>query len=350
MNILAFEKQNKKKHARSKMLLVLMLVAVFCVAFALDGKAAFAYEVSGQYSINNNMTNVDEMPSGLAATTFHLYKVGHFEGEDPVFVLDDAYADLPVKIPLDYNRDDFDNEDDWTRAWLESANTLSNYVKEETLIQTFQSAPDGSFSISGIENGLYLLKGDSQVIRDYPTAGQSSYWWPQPMYVRILNGDAQIGVKPQTECITKLQVIKTWQGDETVKNTIRPESVDVEIYYDGVLRETVTLGPESNWMYEWETAQGENDPSKWSCKEILSKKDAANYRVSISESYFGSAAAKAGDTKRMTLTNTYIGKTPNEGSAAKTKTGDNSPLMKSLIALLIALAAGLVIVLSRKRR
>lgn len=349
----------RKVNHKSTAILALLVVAVLCIAFACTGRQAFAYEVSGQYSINSSMTDVDEMPAGLAATTFHLYKVGHFEGEDPVFVLDEAYADIPVSIPLDYEKDDFESEDAWTRAWLDSANTMSNYVKEETLVSTFQSAPDGSFTVSGVENGLYLLKGDSQKITDYPTAGQDSYWWPQPMYVKVLNGNVDIGVKPQTELITKLQIVKTWQGDEKVKDTVRPASVTAEIYYDNELRETVALGPsedpKTNWTYEWETAQGENDPSKWTCREVLTESDAENYSVTISERYTGGTAdaAKAGCTKHITLTNTYIGKngggdTDNPPSS-KAKTGDSFRLGVTLTVMALALIAGLILLLKRRR-
>ena len=355
MQILDFEKVNIKK----KVILALLVAAVLCVAFAFTGRQAFAYEVSGQYSINNTMTDVDEMPGNLGTTTFHLYKIGHFEGDDPVFVLDDAYADIPVSIPLDYDKDEFASEDEWTRAWLDSAATLSNYVKEDTLVATVQSGSDGSFSISGIENGLYLLKGESQKITDYPVEGQSSYWWPQPMYVKVLNGDVELGVKPMVELITKLQIIKTWQNDEKVKDKIRPDSVDVEICYDGSLRETVTLGPsdnpEENWAYEWEAAQGENDPSKWTCREILSGRDAVNYSVSINENYIGSnveadEAEKTGCTKRMTLTNQYIGKEGVNPPTSKAKTGDSFSIGKTLAIMILALAAALVVLFLRRKR
>ena len=60
----------------------------------------------------------------------------------------------------------------------------------------------------------------------------------------------------------ELKVLKLWKGDEGRND--RPESIEVEIFRDGVSYETVVLSAETNWCYSWSVP---DDGATWIVSE-----------------------------------------------------------------------------------
>ena len=66
-------------------------------------------------------------------------------------------------------------------------------------------------------------------------------------------------------------VTKQWKDDK--KN--RPQSIEVEIYEDGVLSSNQILSSDNNWTYSWETV---DDGSSWT---VVERNVPDGYNVSI---------------------------------------------------------------------
>ena len=80
----------------------------------------------------------------------------------------------------------------------------------------------------------------------------------------------QVAVEAKPQALPPIQpdeeirwkVIKLWKGDEGCDD--RPESIEVEIFRDEMIYETVTLSERNNWSYSW-TAKA--DGASWKAVE-----------------------------------------------------------------------------------
>ncbi len=348
-----------KVNIMRRTLFAVLLLLTFLFAFSMTARPSFAadtYELSGQYTLDSNYTDVTKMPDAFEPATFDLYLVGEFVSGPPYARLLPQYEEKQIgPIPL---RMDGEDEVVWTKRCLEYANTLSNYVPDSPDYQ-INVDEHGVFSISGLANGIYLLKGDSQLIHDYPEKGKSSYWWPQPMLISILDGDEEISVKPMTELVSHLMVHKVWENENGKQEEVRPESVTVKIYYDTKdetgLRFTEILNEDNNWCFSWDPAKGEGDPSKWMVEEVTGKGSAdrgklMHYTVSIGTNF---VKDKKGDKQVITITNTYC---PPPTTTTTTshdkahKTGDTFDLTKTIVLMVMALLVLILTLLGRRKR
>ena len=316
MRTLALIKVNS---IRGALLGVILLLALM-MFFVIGAKPSHAADLEGDYTINAGFTNVTSLPTDdkLKPTQFKLYKVGSFVSGEPYVELDSPYDKLGVQLPLEVDKDSAE----WTTAWLYCANSLKTKIPAGTEPdKSFASSAwvDGkcTFSQTGLDNGLYLLVGDSQKITDYPSIGQNSYWWPQPMLVSILNKDVKISVKPMYGSASHLKVTKVWQGiPAELSGLVQLESINIEIYYQAEknaekeLRYTETLSNDNNWTFEWDPKEGEGDPSKWTAVEVIAdgntkKEFDKNFSVSYAPFTQVDHQGDDGDYYASTITNKY---------------------------------------------
>ena len=305
-----------------RILLLLLLAAAFSILFVFAAKPVHAHSVSGEYAVDIEGITVDEdgdtiqsLPADLEPSKFSLYRVGSFardESGKSYLTFDEAYQNITDLDPGMINIDHGNYSDDvlWTKDWLASALAVYNNLVPSTLVGSAQSeSADGNFKFtinadSGktIDNGLYLLVGESQEIT---YKGKKAYWWPQPMLVLILNKDAKVGVKPLIKSLSELTVRKVWDygkyDAEIIKKLLpEPESVDIKIFYekekgtrnpDKDLYKTITLpmikDGEKVWAYTWKTPMDKNDPSRWYVQEVFEAGSvlANNYSASYSMTF-----------------------------------------------------------------
>ena len=297
----------KKKRTKGKLLAALLaMTAMFAVgAFASPVHAEGAYQIDGEYTLVQGVTENDvALPSAdkVKDTEFRLYKVGHFgrvtAGEsagEATLEFDDALAEL--RSTVDLNSPDLRRSADqvaemsetdkaaWTKEWLEAALSIENFIKSHpdaiSVLKEGTVGADGKFSFSGLDNGLYLVSGDSVEIEDYTDKTgkvRDVFFAPQPMLVQILNGSQDIGIKPVIEDVTQYVVTKEWIGDENMLSLVRPEGITISIFYDGTKVEDVQLPINNNWYYAWKGTKERNDPFKWSVSENLTDEDKLNYK------------------------------------------------------------------------
>ena len=277
-----------------KVWLAAALFLIGMIAAPLPSYADGAFSVSGSYK--ENLPEAMD-PSGV---TFELFKVGGFDG--PNLKLD---FDAPVDLSI--SKDAYEDSDEgtakWQEAWLEQAKIVAQYLPEGSEpAGTAATDANGDFAFAApVENGLYLLisNDDPKIVDE---GDQKFAWSPQPMLVMVLNDSVSLTIKPISEPIVKKHtVVKTWTDEG--HGDVRPESIDVEIYYnfkageENEPVETVTLDADNNWSYSWES---DKVNAEWTVKEVMTDDIEKNYSVTIVDN----ADAEA-DAATHNITNTY---------------------------------------------
>ena len=255
-----------------------------------------------------------------------LYKVAEF-------IAGFRYVLTPPFITSGLSLDGIESTAEWNvvRTTLE-AHILAYGIAPDTVSATNQ---DGQVHFDTLGMGMYLAIVD-QVAQDdlyyhfdsalvsVPGLGPNGRQYAVSVNAK---GEVLPPVNPDEE--TVFQVLKLWKGDEG--RTDRPKSVEVEIFRNGVLRETVVLSEENHWSYSW---LAKDDGASWSVAE-RSVPQGYTVTVDVREASF-------------VLTNTRIPTQP--GTPVKPpQTGDTANVM--LYVLLMTLSGTMLIVLgiSRKR-
>ena len=267
-------------------------------------------------------------PEGLTLdeTTYSIYKVGTF-GKNGTFSFIDPYADDILEVP-NYKEDDAD----WSQKWLDSAKTVADYIRQNGIEPLDTGTYDdeksrAGFTFDGLENGFYIVTGTSTKKKDDKT-GKVTYYWPRPMYIRILNDDPEYELKPAQGTAGILRVCKQWVGDDSEKKKTRPDEITLKVSYDGEERKTIILPHNGKWYYEWETEMGEDDPEKWVVTEVREGKVKQYYIVRDSDKFI----LKDG-VMLKTITNTVKDSAMEpveydpEDKGSDTKTGDFNHIM-----------------------
>ena len=174
---------------------------------------------------------------------FRLYRVAD---------VDSTVAFTPA-APFDRYSIDF-RRDMTAGEWQILANTLASYAVADNLppLLTAESDADGVIRWDGLKAGLYLVTADSYDVEENiytvsPTLIslpnlQEDGWWQYDVTI-----SPKWSVKP-IERIS-LEVVKIW--DDEGSAVVRPASITVELYRDGVLVDTVVLSQANNWRHTW---------------------------------------------------------------------------------------------------
>ena len=218
------------------------------------------------------------------------------------------------------------------RSTLE-ANIVANNIEPEAVMATNQR---GQVTYEGLEPGLYLAIAGQAVQEDVtcvfasalvalPDIDEEGYWH----YEVEVTAKAEVlpPVDPDEEL--ELKVIKLWKG-ETDQGK-RPNSVEVEVFRDGVSYDKITLSAEKNWSYSWIVP---DDGAKWI---VVERNVPEGYTATIEEK--GTS---------FVLTNTLVADKP---PVEPPKTGDTANIWLYIILLYVS---GIVLVLmgimGRKRK
>lgn len=311
MRTISLEKMNMIR----RILFVVIMLLAFAMVFTVTAKPSHAatYTLEGEYTTDNGVTNPASTTT-FKPTEFKLYKVGSFVSGSPYVELDSPYSEMGIELPLNISKDN----PQWTEKWLTCASTLRNELPEDAVPAATDTSEEGTdghwhFSMSGLENGLYLLVGNSQLVKDYPTVGKNSYWWPQPMLVSILNGNAKVTVKPMTGLALHLKVMKVWQWPEgleqSIKDLVRPKSITVVIKYNDKVKYTKEFNDEFGWSFEWDSGEGEEDPELWTVDEVISDSDLEEFNKNFTHTIVSTPVEDPGSGdvvgENFTITNKY---------------------------------------------
>lgn len=152
---------------------------------------------------------------------------------------------------------------------------------------------------SDLPPGLYLIRPQATYTVKDTAAGEettytvSSYmvclpnWMQQTKngpYTWVADVYADFSGKVTTEVSTSRNVIKVWQDANGRPLNNHPASVQVQLWRDGQLVDTVTLNRFNGWSYTWTDLDPEHS---WSIREVgsgnytvrISSNDGVNYKI-----------------------------------------------------------------------
>ncbi len=164
-----------------------------------------------------------------------------------------------------------------TEAVDTAAKTLESYVTAAGLAPIAAGSTDsnGELVFEGLDNGLYLAVGK-------PLQIGSICYYPSALLLEILGSDTGMSydafpkfyAEHRSNADKAYIVRKVWVDDDDA-NHARPVNITVDLFENGVLRETVTLDESNNWEYRWETL---DTASRWT---VVERKIPAHYEVMI---------------------------------------------------------------------
>ena len=207
---------------------------------------------------------------GCEDIEINVYKIADFEQNGNI-TLTKAFEGYPVNVNGVTARSEWDN----------ITSTLAAFIAMDKLTpdKTARTDKDGCVRFENLSAGLYLtlsvtVKEDdvTKIFEDFitalPTADGDVYNYDVTAYPK----HSSFTPEPSE---TEYKVIKQWSDNGFTEH--RPDSIEVEIYKDGVLHTTQTLNAQNNWCYKWKAA---DDGSKWRAVE---KNVPTGYSVTVSE-------------------------------------------------------------------
>lgn len=194
------------------------------------------------------------------------------------------------------------------RSSLE-AYILANHIPAHTSGVTDST---GRVFFSNLVPGLYLVIPENKtenpphVVFDsalvaLPGLNPDGFW----QYQVTVNSKAELlpPVEPDEEI--QYKILKLWRGDNN--DSRRPKKIEVEIFRNGIVHETVTLSEENHWTYTW-TAK--NDSAEWM---VVERNVPTGYTATLEKR-----------SATFILTNTRIQDSPVKPWGDTPKTGDTS--------------------------
>lgn len=204
------------------------------------------------------------------------------------------------------------------RSTLESY-IIANGIKEDVVTATDE---EGKVCFERLKPALYLAITESVKNDDgYTYAFNSSL-----VLVPGLGNDglwqynAEVNPKPVVTPPAKKEIeykiLKLWKGDSGY--SVRPSSIEVEIFRNGVSQSKVTLSADNNWSYSWNS---KDDGAKWT---VIERNVPQGYMMTVEEREHS-----------FVLINTFLPEKP-EPPSKPPQTGNTSSLMFYVILMNIS--------------
>ena len=226
---------------------------MFLTVFALPVQAAK----------NGSITIIDKTYKGklLENINVKLYKVADFTDDSrSEIVMKDAFKGFELDIDKLVSSDSLE----------ESARLCESFIKEHSInpLATTETDENGKAVFSNVSDGIYFVI-QSQVNTDEYTITSVPFYVQVPFVDKDGNVNYQVTTYPKNEVIyhedmDELSVVKIWK-DNNNKDKLRPDYIEVGLYGDGKLKETVVLNDLNNWSYTWTDLSKDVD---WNVEEI----------------------------------------------------------------------------------
>lgn len=211
--------------------------------------------------------------AAFADVPVKLYKIADVSA-DCRYTLTPAFTDSALVI------NGIRSQGEWNaiRTTLE-AYILAHDIQADCTIITNM---DGQVCFETLETGLYLavvgeiVQGEldcyfASALVSLPGLGADAYW----QYEVEVQAKAEALPPVDPDETVDLKVLKLWKGDEGRND--RPESVEIEIFRNGVSYETVVLSGKNNWCYSW---SAKDDGANWM---VVERNVPAGYIMTVEE-------------------------------------------------------------------
>lgn len=224
---------------------LLVLWMALCCALALS-LPALAQEALGE---NTGLTiRFQKEGMGFSGVEFQLYRVADWQGEG-AFSLAGDFTQYPLSL-----------ECSPASQWRALAQTLAGYIARDDLepLQTACTNGSGEVVFPGLAGGLYLALGDS-------CERQGTVYTPEAVLVSLPQGEnetnpqggvdvrCKVEETPSPEDLISLEVRKVWE--DAGRETLRPQTIQVQLLKDGVVVDTVTLDASHSWAFQWDSLE-----------------------------------------------------------------------------------------------
>ena len=257
--------------------------------------------------------------------TVALYKVAEVSA-DCQYALTSSFAASGLIL----NGVQTNGEWDVIRSTLE-VQILTNNIEP---IETMKTDESGQVRFLQLTPGLYLASAVDAVQGDFvccfdsalialPGLGTDGLW----QYSVAVTAKPKVLPPIQPEEEIQWKVLKLWKGDEG--RTDRPQSIEVEIFRDGISYETVTLSAENNWSYQW---LAKNDGASW---KVAERNVPAGYTMTVAER-----------EASFVLTNVWTSDTPEKPP----QTGDTANILLYIILMILSGSMLVVLGITGKRK
>jgi hypothetical protein len=218
-----------------------------------------------------------------------------------------------------------------TGEWNVVRSTLETHIIAYNISPEFTATTndDGQVSFESLKTGMYLaIVGQIEQAEMYyrfdsalvavPGLETDGRW----QYQVSVNAKGEVlpPVDPDEE--VEFKVLKLWRGDEN--RNVRPESIEVEIFCNGISYETVILSEDNHWSYTW---SAKDDGSSWT---VIERNVPEGYTMTVEER-----------KSTFVLTNTWTSTDP-EDPDGPPQTGDTTNI---LLYVLLMIGSGSVLII-----
>ena len=263
-----------------------ILLLCLWIGISQTTMSVYAWEHSYAEREGTLTLHFSENGAGFAGVAFSVYRVADIS-ENGTYTLAGDFVQYSVCL---------DNLN--SSGWRALAQTLDAYAARDAIspFLTQETEQDGSFQITGLSAGLYLVSGEQYV-------DGNLIYTPEPMLVSVpgqtasgeWNYNIEVSCKFDREnaqaLLTSRKVQKVWADEGNEEK--RPEEISVQLLENGIIVDTVVLNRENNWEYTWENLSGS---SKWQIAE-----------TSVPDGYTVTATQ---ENNVFVLTNTYPAEQP----------------------------------------
>ncbi len=141
--------------------------------------------------------------------------------------------------------------------WSSLATTIESYIEADHIAPTALQVTNekGEVKFTGLEQGLYFVRWNGKCGAIRPTGFTSSFVAVPDLddsgkWVYDRTAVPKPGnYRPSGPTHTPYKVIKEWVDESS--SVFRPDHVDIEIYCDGALYQSVMLRAAEDWTYTW---------------------------------------------------------------------------------------------------
>ena len=141
---------------------------------------------------------------------------------------------------------------------------------------------DGQICFQALKPGLYLAITEQVIQHDWiyafdsalvalPGLGADGLW----QYEVAVTSKSKAIPPAETDEEIEFKVLKLWKGDKGRSD--RPQSIEVEIFRDGVSYQTVILSEENHWTFSWNAA---DDGATW---KVVERNVPTGYTMMVEE-------------------------------------------------------------------